>query len=281
MSDRLIVEPLPPLPEISPGCDLATLLAESLPKGVTGEEVLCVAHKVVSKAEGRIRPLATITPSARARALARKLGKDPRLVQAVLDESRALVRVGPGVLICETNHGFVCANAGVDQSNTEPGTVVLLPCDPDRSARELRRGIARVRGVAPAVVVTDSFGRPFRVGTVDVALGCAGLIPLLDLRGASDRSGRELRATTIAIADAVAAAAELVRGKADGRAAVLVHGLGRFVQRDDGPGAVALLRERAHDLFRSGAESVDHGVSGHLSAPGPGLVIDEMPSADP
>ncbi len=259
---RIVIEPLPPLPEVRPGDDLGALLAERLPKGIDGSEVVCVAHKVVSKAEGRLRRLADVEPGTRARALARRLGKDARLVQTVLDETRAIVRIGPRVLICETRHGFVCANAGVDQSNAPPGWAVLLPTDPDASARRLRSRIRELRGVAPAIVVTDSFGRPFRVGIVDVALGCAGIEPLDDLRGARDRAGRELRASQRALADAVAAAAELARGKATGEPSVLVRGLAAWVRADDGPGALALAREPASDLFRGDAFGDDASERG-------------------
>lgn len=210
-----------------------------------------VAHKAVSKAEGRLRALAEVAPSERARSLAAEQGKDPRLVQAILDESVRLVRAGHGVLVCETRHGLVCANAGVDQSNADhPGELVLLPDDPDRSARELRAGLARATGARPAVVVSDSFGRPWRRGQTDVALGCAGLVALEDWRGRPDARGRALHATQIAVADAVAGAADLARAKDSGEPAVLVRGLGRYVTAEDGAGAAALRRPPQDDLFR-------------------------------
>jgi coenzyme F420-0:L-glutamate ligase/coenzyme F420-1:gamma-L-glutamate ligase len=210
-----------------------------------------VAHKVVSKAEGRVRPLSGIEPGERALALAARQGKDPRVVQAVLDESTRLVRAERGVLICETRHGLVCANSGVDQSNVGGADeLLLLPYDPDESARSLRAGIAGRRGVHPAVVVSDSFGRPWRLGQTDVAIGAAGLVPLEDWRGRPDGSGRLLRVTAIAVADALAAAADLARAKDSREPAVLVRGLGRFVTRQDGPGALALRRPGEEDLFR-------------------------------
>jgi coenzyme F420-0:L-glutamate ligase/coenzyme F420-1:gamma-L-glutamate ligase len=211
--------------------------------------VLVVAHKVVSKAEGRTRRLEEIEPGGRARELASAHGKDPRVVQAVLDETAALVRAERGVLICETHGGLVCANAGVDQSNTAEGELILLPEDPDRSARGLRAGIRAARGVGPAIMITDSFGRPWRLGQTDVAIGAAGLAPMDDWRGRPDSHGRELRATVIAVADAVAAAADLARDKDGGQPAVLVRGLDRFVTAEDGPGASSLRRPRAENLF--------------------------------
>jgi coenzyme F420-0:L-glutamate ligase / coenzyme F420-1:gamma-L-glutamate ligase len=213
--------------------------------------VLVLAHKAVSKAEGRLRALDSVRPDERALALARDHGKDPRLVQAVLDESVELLRAERGVLICETSHGLVCANAGVDQSNAaREGELVLLPQDPDRSARRLRAGIAAARGVRPAIVITDSFGRAWRLGQVDVAIGAAGIVPIDDWTGRPDAHGRELRVTAIAVADALAAAVDLAREKDSLEPAVLARGLDRFVTEADGPGAAALRRPRADDLFR-------------------------------
>jgi coenzyme F420-0:L-glutamate ligase/coenzyme F420-1:gamma-L-glutamate ligase len=213
--------------------------------------VIAIAHKVVSKAEGRTRRIGTIEPGKQARELAAEHDKDPRVVQAVLDESAAVLRSGHGVLICETHHGFVCANAGVDRSNAaDPDELILLPGDPDGSARALRSGIAALRGVLPAVVISDSFGRAWRLGQTDVAIGAAGLTPLDDWRGRRDSQGRELQATAIAVVDAIAGAADLARAKDAGQPAVLLRGLDRFVTADDGPGAVALRRPPADDLFR-------------------------------
>jgi coenzyme F420-0:L-glutamate ligase/coenzyme F420-1:gamma-L-glutamate ligase len=233
---------VPGLPEIGEGDDLAALLAPHVRPG----DVVVLAHKVVSKAEGRVRRLADIEPTDRARELGTALHKDPRQVQAVLDESVEVLR-SERVLICQTHHGFVCANAGVDASNAAEGTVVLLPADPDASARRLRAALPG----RPAVVIADSFGRAWRVGQVDVAIGIAGLAPVEDWRGRRDATGRELTATVIAVADEAAAAADLARaGKVAGEPAVIVRGLDRFVTDDDGPGARALLRARAEDLFR-------------------------------
>ncbi|HEX5911276.1 MAG TPA: coenzyme F420-0:L-glutamate ligase [Thermoleophilaceae bacterium] len=233
------------IPEVRAGDDLAALLAATA--GFAAGDIVVVAHKVVSKAEGRVRDLATVEPGERARDLASEHDKDPRLVQVVLDESAEVLRAHHGVLICLTRHGFVCANAGVDRSNS-PGDdqVVLLPTDPDASARALRAALPG----RPAVVVTDSFGRAWRVGQTDVAIGAAGLQPLDDWRGRPDARGREMEATEIAVADAVAGAADLARSKDGGTPAVLVRGLERFVTEGDGPGAAALRRPPELDLFR-------------------------------
>jgi coenzyme F420-0:L-glutamate ligase/coenzyme F420-1:gamma-L-glutamate ligase len=198
-----------------------------------------------------MRPLADVSPDARASQLAADLGKDPRHVQVVLDESREVLRAAGSVLICVTHHGFVCANAGVDASNI-PGdeVVVMLPVDPDGSARALRERLRVLTGVAPAVLITDSFGRAWRHGQVDVAIGCAGLSPLEDWRGRADIAGREMRATWIAAADELAAAADLARTKDGRQPVVLIRGTARHVIADDGPGAAALLRPKAEDLFR-------------------------------
>jgi coenzyme F420-0:L-glutamate ligase/coenzyme F420-1:gamma-L-glutamate ligase len=211
-----------------------------------------VAHKVVSKAEGRLRRLSDIEPGERARTLAAEHRKDPRLVQAVLDESSEILRAVDGTLICVTRHGFVCANAGVDQSNAsaERGELVLLPEDPDGSAATLRSGIEAACGVRPAVVIADSFGRAWRLGQTDVAIGAAGLTPLDQWIGRPDGFGRELFVTSIAVADSVAAAADLARAKDSLEPVVLVRGLERFVTAEDGPGAAALRRPPEQDLFR-------------------------------
>jgi len=247
----LSVFALPGLREVPPGAELAALLAEALPVKPERGDVLVVAHKVVSKAEGRVQVLDDVSPGERAVELAHELGKDARHVQVVLDESEQVLRAQDGVLICVTHHGFVCANAGVDASNAPAeGIVVLLPEDPDRSARSLRARLRELTGAALAVVITDSFGRAWRHGQVDVAIGCAGLSPLEDWRGRADAAHRELRATWIAVADELAAAADLARGKDSGEPAVLIRGAGRHVIDDDGPGAVALLRPEAEDLFR-------------------------------
>ncbi len=240
------------VPEAHPGDDPAALLAAAMPAGSPHPgDVLVVAHKLISKCEGRLRALGAVTPGSRAVALAAELGKDPRHVQVVLDETAEVRRAAHGVLISVTHHGFVCANAGVDASNS-PGdeTVVLLPVDPDDSARRLRAGLRRRLGTAPAVLITDSFGRAWRHGQCDVAIGCAGLRVLDDWRGRTDSRGRELRATLIAVADELAAAADLARAKDARQPAVLVSGAGRHVTAEDGPGVGPLLRGEAEDLFR-------------------------------
>ena len=232
------------LPEVRPGDPLAALLAARAT--FAAGDVLVLAHKVVSKAEGRVVALTEVEPSPRAVALAEPWGKDPRQVEVVLRESAELLRAERGVLICRTRHGFVCANAGVDASNAgAPGTLVLLPLDPDGSARRLRAALPN----RPAVVITDSFGRPWRHGQVDVAIGVAGLAPLEDWRGRPDAGGRTMRASRMAVADAAAAAADLVRSKDGGVPAAIVRGLSRHVTAGDGPGAVALLRPPGEDLF--------------------------------
>jgi coenzyme F420-0:L-glutamate ligase/coenzyme F420-1:gamma-L-glutamate ligase len=247
----LSATPLAGIPEIGPGDDLAQLIVAALAAPLTQGDLLVIAHKVVSKAEGRIRALAEVQPGERAIALAAKLDKDPRHVQVILDECKEVLRADHGVLICVTKHGFVCANAGVDASNVPgAGNVVLLPEDPDASARGLRRRIAELTGHAPAIIVTDSFGRAWRNGQSDIAIGCAGVRPLDDWRGFPDAAGRELRATVIAVADQLAGAADLARAKDRSQPVVLIRGADRYVTADDGPGAAALIRPKSQDLFR-------------------------------
>jgi coenzyme F420-0:L-glutamate ligase / coenzyme F420-1:gamma-L-glutamate ligase len=246
---RLAAEPLAGLPEVRAGTDLAALIAGAS-EGLRGGEVLVVAQKVVSKCEGRLVRMDDLQPGERAHELAARTGKDPRLVQAILDESAEVIRVAREVLIVRTHHGLVCANAGIDQSNVpDPDTLCLLPADPDGSARRLRAALVAQLGVGPAVLVSDSFGRAWRLGQLDVAIGCAGLVPLHDRRGERDAQGRELTATIDAVADAAAAAASLVRHKDGGEAVVVVHGLERYVTPKDGPGAAAIVRPLDEDLF--------------------------------
>jgi coenzyme F420-0:L-glutamate ligase / coenzyme F420-1:gamma-L-glutamate ligase len=246
---ELSLIPVSGIPEVEQGDRLGELIAARAE--LRAGDIVVVSQKAVSKAEGAIRRLADAQVSYRARELAATLGKDPALVQIVLDESREVVRAERGVLITETTQGWVCANAGVDASNLpEEGTVTVLPPDPDASARRIRAQIHEFAGVAPAVLIADSFGRPWRVGQADVAIGCAGLAALDDWRGRADRSGRQLSATLIAVADEVAAAADLCRDKVSGLPAVVVRGLGRHVSEDDGPGAAVLRRSRDEDLFR-------------------------------
>lgn len=247
--------PLDGLPEVTPGIDLGEAIATALarwpvPDRARPGDVLAIAHKVVSKAEGRLRSLAEVVASERAIELAAGV-RDPRLVQVVLDESRTVVRAAPGVIVCETRHGFICANAGVDQSNV-PGDdmVLLLPLDPDASARRIRARVRELTGAAPGVVVTDSFGRAWRTGQVDVAIGLAGVAAHDDWRGRSDKDGRGLRATVIAVADLLASTADLARRKDAAQPVVLIRGAGEYVTEADGPGVSPLLRGRAQDLFR-------------------------------
>ncbi|HET6624567.1 MAG TPA: coenzyme F420-0:L-glutamate ligase [Gaiellaceae bacterium] len=247
MIGELRVLPLLGIPEIEDGDDLATLVVEAAARagGLAENDVLVVAQKVVSKEEGRVVRLDDVEPSPEARELAGE--EDARRIEVILRESRRVVRSRPPLVIAETSHGFVCASAGVDSSNAKgPGTVVLLPLDPDASASRLRLRIRDLTGHEVAVVVSDSFGRAWRTGTTDVALGVAGMTALLDLRGTRDPVGYELHATQIAVADEVAGAAELVMGKVDGVPAAIVRGL-----RPSGDGCGAdLVMPADRDLFR-------------------------------
>lgn len=241
--------PLRGVPELEEGDDLAAELAVAIAAvgGLERGDVVVVAQKAVSKVEGRVVSLDGVEPTARAVELAGPDG-DPRHVQVILDESAEIVRSRPPLVIAETRHGFVCASAGVDASNAKgPRTVVLLPLDPDASARRLRERLLETTGVAPAVVVSDSFGRAWRQGTTDVALGVAGIAPVTDMRGELDAAGRELHSTRIAVADEIAGAAELVMGKARGIPAAIVRG----VDVEPGEGSAAeLVMPRDRDLFR-------------------------------
>ena len=247
MTGELRVIPLREIPELEEGDDLSAIVVESAERGggLASGDVVVVAQKAVSKVEGRILHLDDVQPSERARELAGT--EDARNVEVILQESRRIVRSRPPLIIAETRHGFICASAGVDQSNAKgPNTLILLPLDPDASARRLREGIRERLGVDVAVIVSDSFGRPFRRGTTDVALGVAGVAPLLDLKGRRDSTGYELHATEIAVADEIAGAAELVMGKTDGVPGAIVRGLELV---GDGSGQ-DLLMPRERDLFR-------------------------------
>ena len=237
--------PVEGLPEIQEGDDLGAMIAAAA--RLQDGDVVVVAQKAVSKAEGRIVRLDEVEPSQRARELAGPETNLPQL-EVILAETARVVRSRGGLVIAETSHGFVCASAGVDHSNTaEPGTVILLPVDPDASAAAIRATLLVQTGTNVAVIVTDSFGRPFRKGTTDVAIGVAGLAPLRDLRGTTDRAGLTLRSTQVAVADEIAAAADLVRtSKADGLPAVIVRGLSL---EGDGT-AVELVIPAERDLFR-------------------------------
>jgi coenzyme F420-0:L-glutamate ligase/coenzyme F420-1:gamma-L-glutamate ligase len=231
------------LPEIREGDDLAGLVTERIT--LQADDVLVLAQKVVSKSEGRIVRIDSLDASAKAVELAGE-ERDPREIEAILREAKRIVRERGPLVIAETRHGFICASAGVDHSNApEAGTLVLLPLDPDASARAVRARIVDLLGIEVGVVVTDSFGRPFRQGTTDVAIGVAGIPPILDLRGTRDRIGYELRSTRVAVADEIAAAADLARGKAEGVPAVVVRGL-----RLEGDGAASeIVIEPELDLF--------------------------------
>ena len=246
---ELHVVPIPGLPEIEAGADLGAMIAARAQ--LAGDDVIDVSQKIVSKAEGRVRYLSSVQPGERAVELAARLGKDPRLVELILAESREVLRAERGVLITDTHQGIVCANAGIDTSNL-PGaeTVSLLPEDADASARRIRAEIGAAAGIRPAVIVSDSIGRAWRLGQAEAAIGCAGLRPLDDWRGRSDAHGRELTATLIAVADEAAAAADLVRDKTSRTPVAIVRGLGRYITDSDGEGAAALRRPRDEDLFR-------------------------------
>ncbi len=247
--DGLLVLPVAGLPEFAADMRVGEEVAARA--ALEDGDVVVVAQKVVSKAEGRIRRLSSVLPGAEARKLAAVLGKEPALVELILEESSEVLRAERGVLIVETKHGFVCANAGIDSSNLpEPDTVCLLPEDPDASARRIRAEIATATGTTVGVVISDSFGRAWRLGQVEVAVGCAGLTPLDDWRGREDAAGRPLEATQIAIADEAACAADLVRNKTSRVPVAIVRGLSRHVTDDDGPGATVLRRPPAEDLFR-------------------------------
>jgi coenzyme F420-0:L-glutamate ligase/coenzyme F420-1:gamma-L-glutamate ligase len=239
------------IPEVKPGDDLAGIIAAALAAagiGLKAEDVLVVTQKVVSKAEGRVVDLATITPRPEALAWAAQWGKDARQVELVLQESAEVLRMTPtGLIISRTRHGFVCANAGVDLSNVGGGeAATLLPVDPDASARGLRERLGELAGTQPGVVISDSFGRPWRNGIVNVAIGCAGLEPLVDLRGTPDVQGRVMHSTVIAVADELASAADLAGGKVAQRPVVLVRGYAYVT----GEGAAGdLVMDRALDLF--------------------------------
>lgn len=247
MTDGFRVFPLEGIPEVEAGDDLVALLADAagLVGGLEDADVVVVAQKIVSKAEGRVVGLDGIEPSAGAIELAGD--RDPRHVEVILRETARVVRSRPPLVISETLHGFVCASAGVDASNAKgEGTLVLLPVDPDASAARIRDGLRARTGRDVGVIVSDSFGRPFRQGTTDVALGIAGLVAMVDLAGERDGAGYELQATVIAVADELAGAAQLVLGKTDGRPAAVVRGLDL---RGDGSGR-ELLMPPERDLFR-------------------------------
>jgi coenzyme F420-0:L-glutamate ligase/coenzyme F420-1:gamma-L-glutamate ligase len=242
--------PLAGLPELKPGDDVADAIIRVMrtqDMRVREGDVFVVAQKIVSKAEGRVALLNSVTPSERALGWAKTWGKDARVVELVLREARRIVRMERSLIIAETRHGFVCANAGVDVSNTEPGTAILLPENPDQSARALQARLSGAFACHVGVIVSDTFGRAWREGLVNVALGVAGLSPLLDYRGRLDASGRPLQATVIALADELAAAAELVMGKAERIPVAIIRGVKIFARSGSG---ADLIRRAENDLFR-------------------------------
>jgi coenzyme F420-0:L-glutamate ligase/coenzyme F420-1:gamma-L-glutamate ligase len=250
VSKEISIFPIRGLPEVQPGSDLSELIKGAL--GTSGPalkdtDIVVVKQKVVSKAEGRLVALANVKPRKAALKLAKEQMKDPRLVEVILSESKRVVRAGHGVIITETKHGFVCANSGVDQSNVKKGFVALLPLDPDLSARTIRRGLERSFGKSLAVVITDTFGRPWRLGQTDVAIGCSGISPLFSYAGRMDEFGYELRVTEPAVVDEIAGAAELVMGKLSGIPAAVVRGVGYLKSET---GLSSLLMDERRDLFR-------------------------------
>lgn len=240
--------PITGIPEISPGDDLPDILISASGKDLLDGDVLVVTHKIIAKAEGRIVDLRTVEPSALAKRFATEYGKDPHQIEVVLRESRRVVRMDRGVIISETHYGFVCANAGVDASNVpDEESVCLLPIDPDLSARRIREALVERLGIDVAVVVSDSFGRAWRLGITDIAIGVAGMNPIVDYRGRRDQHGRLMDASVLAVADELAGAAELVMGKTNGVPAAIVRGY--EYERGSGTG-VDLLMPPERDMFR-------------------------------
>ena len=241
---------IPGLPDVTRDADLGALIADAVGRGgraVARGDVFVVAQKIVSKAEGAIVRLDDVVPSPMAEQWAAGTGKDPRVVEVILRESRRIVRMDRGILIAETRHGFVCANAGVDASNVEPGCVTVLPQDPDASAERLRAALSTACGCPVAVIVSDTFGRAWREGVVNVALGVAGLQPLVDYRGSTDTYGRPLTSTVIALADELAGAAEIVTRKSAGTPVAMVRGAAEWAGAGTGR---MLVRDASRDLFR-------------------------------
>ena len=236
--------------EIRPGDDIARIVVEAAERQrtpLTSGDVVVLSQKIVSKSEGRLLRLPDITPSPMATTFAAGLGRDPRLIEVILRESRRVVRMDRGVLVTETHHGWVCANAGVDQSNVDADVVALLPVDPDGSARAFRDGVRTHTRAEVHVIVADTFGRPWREGLVNIAIGVAGFAPILSYLGQQDPAGRPLQATILAVADELAGAAEPVMGKLDRIPAAIVRGLALQPSEE---GSKALLRDPARDLFR-------------------------------
>ncbi|GAP62973.1 coenzyme F420-0:L-glutamate ligase / coenzyme F420-1:gamma-L-glutamate ligase [Ardenticatena maritima] len=257
MPAHITITALDGFPLVQPGDDLPALILDALAANsltLQDGDVLVVAHKVVSKAEGRLIRLADVVPSPEADALARETGKDPRFLELVLRESREIVRTRPGLVIAEHRHGWICANAAIDRSNVQQGDdgddyVLLLPKDPDASARMIRQRLQEATGATIAVIINDTHGRPFRIGAMGVAIGVAGLAPVSDLRGEKDLFGYTMQTSEIATADELAAAASLLQGQtAQGRPVVLIRGA--HYQPDEQATARQLVRPRELDLFR-------------------------------
>lgn len=247
---KVEVIPLAGIPEVEEGADLGKLILSSARKNaldLLDGDVLVVKQKIVSKAEGRLVRLDGVTPGPEAKLLAGEQGKDPKQVELILRESVRVVRAGHGVIITETKHGFVCANSGIDQSNVGKGYVALLPLDPDKSARRIRHTLEGATGKALAVLVTDTFGRPWRIGQTDVAIGCSGIAPLVSYAGKKDKFGYELRVTEPSVVDEIAGAAELALGKLAGMPVAVVRGVG-YKPGEGGVRSMIMPSER--DLFR-------------------------------
>jgi coenzyme F420-0:L-glutamate ligase / coenzyme F420-1:gamma-L-glutamate ligase len=247
---RIEVYPVRGVPEIRGGSDLGKVIYEAVLNGgyaLKDSDVVVVKQKVVSKAEGRVVRLSKVVPSPEARKLAKRERKDPRLVELILREAVRVVRSGHGVIITETKHGFVCANSGVDQSNVGKGFAALLPKDPDASAMGLRERLEKMSGVKLAVVVTDTFGRPWRLGQTDVAIGCSGIDPTVEYAGKKDRFGYELRVTEPAIVDEIASAAELAVGKLKEIPVAVVRGV-KYTRGESG--VKSIIMPKGRDLFR-------------------------------
>jgi coenzyme F420-0:L-glutamate ligase/coenzyme F420-1:gamma-L-glutamate ligase len=250
VSGEVRIIPVQGMPEVHGGDDIAAMIVDAsrTAGGVFDGDVLVVTQKVVSKAEGRVVDLASVPPGAFAQSVAAQWEKDARQVEVVLGETKRIVRMGHGVMICETHHGFICANAGVDASNVEKtGTVCLLPVDSDASAGRIRGAVQAAFGVQAAVIISDSFGRPWREGIVNFAIGCAGMLPLIDYTGQLDPAGYELRVTAMAVVDELAAAAELVHGKLARVPVAIIRG----AEYTAGEGTVRqIIRDAELDLFR-------------------------------
>ncbi|HXQ92164.1 MAG TPA: coenzyme F420-0:L-glutamate ligase [Nitrososphaerales archaeon] len=250
VSRSIEIIPVDGIQEVSDGHDIGQLILDACKKNrvsIKNGDVIVVTHKIISKAEGRVLDLSEIIPSSFAKKSGKHIGKDPRQVEVILSESRRLVKMVKGLIIAETLHGFVCANAGVDQSNIDLGKIVLLPTKPDESARKIREKISQVLKIDVAVIISDTFGRPWREGQIDVAIGISGIDPFVDYRGKTDQYGYNLRATVICIADELASAAELCMNKLDRVPVAIIRGY-PFSRKEIS--AKLIARRPARDLFR-------------------------------